>query len=336
MAVKKKQKKSGRRPKVTQQASPKAQAGSRSASRPPIARFFQERRNLRKRAAAERDQRYKAFLKQVNDPTAPPIAETGLRRAHLTAGKPALRILAEGDSWFDYPLPWPRGDGVIYQLQKLVGYSIANMAHHGLEVDQIMGLSLRQEIISRLSDNKVKFDALLFSGGGDDLVGDRFCIWLRDSPPAVPPAQMLDDDAVNAALAVLEGEYRELIDLRDQYSPDTVIFAHDYDFPPVTGKGVCGEGPWLKPSLDYAYKHIGVANPNPNYEYLVVKELLQRFGAMLNRIATDPQVKRFVLVQTQGTLAATNSDWQNEIHPSSAGFVKMAQKFQAALTTVFP
>jgi hypothetical protein len=308
---------------------------ARAARRPPVVEFFRERRLIRGLVARDRVRRYKTFLQQVNRPNDPPTGSSGIRVAHPRPGKENLRILAEGDSWFEYPLPWPRGDGVIYQLQGLLGYTIANMAHHGLEVDQIMGLSLRQEIVSRLTAPEVKYDALLFSGGGDDLVGDRFCIWLRDTPPPVPPPQMLDDNAVNAALAVLEGEYHELVDLRDQYSPGTVIFVHDYDFPAITGKGVCGDGPWLKPSLDYAYKHIGVASPAAQDEYEVVKILLQKFGAMLNTVATDPKVKDFVLVQTQGTLKPTNSDWQNEIHPSPSGFKKLARKFQEAITARF-
>lgn len=210
------------------------------------------------------------------------------------------------------------------------------MAHYGLEVEQMVGLSIRQEIISRLSDPSVKFDALLFSGGGNDLVGDQFCIWLKDAPPVPPPAQMLDLNAVNAALAILEAEYRDLVDIRDQYSPQTVIFVHGYDFPPITGKAVCGKGPWLKPSLDYAYKHLGVPNPDPNDEFLVVKTLMLMFSGVLTRIATDPTVKGFVVVPTQGTLTPDDSDWQNEIHPSTVGFAKIAQKFQASLTSIFP
>lgn len=94
---------------------------------------------------------------------------------------------------------------------------------------------------------------------------------------------MADRVAVSAALAILEAEYRELIDIRNEYSRDTVIFVHVYDFPPVTGKKACGlVGPWLKPSLDYTYKHLGVANPDPNEEFLVVKTVMQVFAAMLN------------------------------------------------------
>jgi len=291
---------------------------------------------MRAQIARDRTRRYNEFLREVEKPTEAPGPETALRTLALLPGKRNLRILAEGDSWFEYPLPITHGDGVIYQLQKLLGYGIANMAHHGLEVEQMLGLSMRQEIISRLNDPEVKFDALLFSGGGNDIAGDQFCIWLKDSPPLVPPAQLLDTNAVSAALAILEAEFRELIDLRDQFSPQTVIFVHEYDFPPITGQGVCGEGPWLKPSLDYAYRHLGVSNPSPDDEFLVVKTLMQRFAEMLGRVATDSKVQKFVVVPTQGTLSPDRSDWQNEIHPSTAGFAKIAKKFQASLASVFP
>jgi hypothetical protein len=317
-------------------------AGAQAAPTPGVetrlqtVALYQAQKKLRHEVKGDRAQRFKEFLAQTEKPTEPPGAGVALRAMVAAAGKQNLRILAEGDSWFEYPLPVAHGDGVIYQLQKLLGYQIANMAHHGLEVEQMMGLSIRQEIITRLSDQRIRFDALLFSGGGNDIVGDQFCIWLKDSPPVPAPAQMLDMNAVNSALAILEAEYRELVDIRNQFSPQTVIFVHAYDFPPVTGKGVCGAGPWLKPSLDYAYQHLGVANPNPNDEFVVVKTLMQMFGAMLDRIAADTTIQKFIVVPTQGTLMPDASDWQNEIHPSSTGFAKIAMKFQASLATVFP
>jgi hypothetical protein len=81
---------------------------------------------------------------------------------------------------------------------------------------------------------------------------------------------------------------------------------------------------------------LGVANPDPNDEFLVVKTVMQLFAAMLNRIAEDANVEKFVVVPTQGTLSPDDSDWQNEIHPSSAGFAKIATKFQVALASIFP
>lgn len=138
---------------------------------------------MRAIVARDRARRYQEFLRQTKRPTEPPSPGVALRALAETSGKDNLRILAEGDSWFEYPLPITHGDGVIFQLQKLLGYPIANMAHHGLEVEQMMGLSMRQEVISRLTDPRVKFDALLFSGGGNDIAGGQFCIWLKGSPP---------------------------------------------------------------------------------------------------------------------------------------------------------
>ena len=291
---------------------------------------------MRAKIAKDRTDNYRKFLRQIKNPTEAPGPGMALRSLALVPGKQNLRILAEGDSWFEYPLPVTHGGGVIYQLQKLLGYGIANMAHHGLEAEQMLGLSMRQEVISRLNDPQIKFDALLFPGGGNDIAGDQFCIWLKDAPPLVPPERMINTDAISAALMVLETEFRELIDIRDQYSPQTVIFVNEYDFPSISGIGVCGVGPWLKPSLDYAYKLLGVTNPNSNDEFLVVKTVMQLFSAMLNRVAADPSVQRFVVVPTQGTLLPNASDWQNELHPSSTGFAEIAQGFQAALVSVFP
>jgi hypothetical protein len=307
---------------------------------PSRAKVERDAQAVRDQIARDRAQRYAAYLQQVVDPTEPPAAlakETDvhtLRVAALVKGKQKLRILAEGDSWFAYPIPLGKGDGVIVQLQKLLGYSINNMANAGDAVSKMLGLADRQEIISRLSDGSIRYDAMLFSGGGDDLVGDQLITWLKNRGPVPPPAQMLYDEAVDAGISLLEAEYKELIGIRDQYSPGTIIFVNTYDFPKVTGKGVCGYGPWLKPSLDYAYQQMGVSSPSQAQEDLVVKELLERFGKMLQKIASDPTLK-FIAVPTQGTLNP-NTDWQNEIHPTQDGFIKIAKKFQTALKAAFP
>jgi hypothetical protein len=278
----------------------------------------------------------------VQNPTDPPsksknAAFAGFARSAARAANVlSLRILAEGDSWFNYPLPLIGGDGVIVQLQTLLGYSINNMAQPGDEVRQMLGLSQRQEIITRLSDPNLRYDAMLFSGGGDDLVGDQLITFLNTSGSSQQPGDLLNNDAVDAALDLLKSEYHELVALRDQHSPDTVIFVNCYDFPPITGIPVCGYGPWLKPSLDYAYMQIGVQKPDPNAEFKVIQALLQRFAAMLQSVASDPSVKDFIVVPTQGTLVADNTDWQNEIHPSTGGFAKIAEKFQIALQAKFP
>ncbi len=313
-------------------STPPSTAARRAATdgrmQPSLLRVALERKALQARVASDRAARYAEYVKQLDAPAEPP----GKGRVALRASRPGqrLRILAEGDSWFEYPLRGnlPLPDGVIHQLQKLLGYPIANLAHHGDEVRMMLGLNQRCELIERLSDRNVRFDALLFSGGGNDLVGDQFCLWVKDAAAGSAPSDLLQTGRVRAAMDCVEAGYRDLIAIRDQHSDQTVIFLHGYDFPPVTGIGVCGQGPWLKPSLDF--RHVAVGND----QYLVVRTLLEQFQLMLERVAASS--KDVIVVQTQETLISDGPDWQNEIHPSSGGFKKIAEKFKTALAIRFP
>lgn len=64
--------------------------------------------------------------------------------------------------------------------------------------------------------------------------------------------------------------------------------------------------------------------------------LSRRISAALPSLTAPPPHPKnnFILVQTQGTLAAT--DWANELHPGPAGFQKLAQVFVTALRAQFP
>jgi hypothetical protein len=279
--------------------------------------------------ARDRAERFQVFLKQVDNPAEPPASAN--RAAAAAPGKRTLRILAEGDSWFDYPLP--PSYGVIWELQKLLGYPIANMAHAGEEVRQILSLPSRKEIIAKLQNQAVRFDALLLSGGGDDLVGDQLSIYLKMGP-AVAGESMLNDAAVSAVLSLLEAEFREIVEIRNKYSEGTALFVNCYDYPLVDGRGVCFQGPWLKPALDYAFDPAGAAKPDQSQEEQTVKELLADFAAMLRKIAGDSQ--DFIVVPTQGTLDHSTADWANELHPTPSGFAKIARKFFVELSQRFP
>ena len=59
----------------------------------------------------------------------------------------------------------------------LAAGTILNLAHHGDEVREMLGVTQRKNLIRSL--NKARFDAILFSGGGNDIVGDQFALWLK-------------------------------------------------------------------------------------------------------------------------------------------------------------
>ena len=59
---------------------------------------------MRDQVEKDRDQKFERFLAQTEKPAEPAGQEFALRAIAATPGKQNLRILAEGDSWFDYPL----------------------------------------------------------------------------------------------------------------------------------------------------------------------------------------------------------------------------------------
>jgi hypothetical protein len=180
------------------------------------------------------------------------IAQRNLAQPTIAAHGAAapLNIFAEGDSWFDYPLSrdtigWITADGTPVP-------EILNLAHYGDATTQMLGVAKRQRIVDNLKNPaNGTFDALLFSGGGNDIVGDQFCLWVTQYVAGTNPAYGVDSQRLADMIGVIEAAYVDLIKVRNDNVPNCVIFVHGYDFAQLTGKGVCGLGPWLKPSLDF-------------------------------------------------------------------------------------
>jgi hypothetical protein len=110
-------------------------------------------------------------------------------RKQIAEGAPRpLMLLAHGDSWFNYPLTGntlPIGDTDIIAHLRTMGAlppTILNISHFGDATTDEMGLPKQKRLIAALHpDNWLdgKPDAILFSGGGNDIAGDQFCIWLN-------------------------------------------------------------------------------------------------------------------------------------------------------------
>ena len=276
---------------------------------------------------------HEGFQEILDDRAAAHQAAIAASAKVMADGLPPLNLLAAGDSWFDYPLggdfPGVHTD-VLARLRELGRPEphILSFAHYGDTTEQSLALSMRERLAQALQDPRNgKFDGILFSGGGDDIVGGAMPIWLNDaSAVGGDPTQALSAEGFAAALAIVRVGYESLARLRDRHAPGLPIFVHAYDYAIPSGVGVCCVGPWLKPSLEYCgWTDLKVGT-------LIVHQMLGRFGAMLADFArATPDV---VFVPTQGTLAA--GQWANELHPTPEGFQLIAAKFRAALDTRFP
>jgi len=240
-----------------------------------------------------------------------------------------LQIFAEGDSWFDYPVPF-FGGGIISRLEERLGVPILNLASAGDEVRYMLGVEQRMLITEHLRDGCPAggpWDVLLFSGGGNDIVDNPMALWVNDWNPAIPPADHVNPVRFGAALALVRAGYEDLIALRDQLSPGTHLIFHGYDFAIPDGRGICHLGPWLKPTFDLR------GFPTRAAAQAVVKAMLQQFATMLTSLTVHPGV---TFINGQGTLAPRPASWHNELHPESAGFEKFAALFRKELKTLFP
>ena len=296
-----------------------------------------EREKLRKEQREERARRvreYKATMEIMK--------RRGARRSRPKASKAAdgepaakgggsfepLQIFAEGDSWFDYPVPF-FGGGIIPRLEDRLGVPILNLAKAGDEVRYMLGVEEREVLTEYLTDGSPAggpWDVLLFSGGGNDIVDNPMALWVKDWNPAMPPAAHIHKARFDAALALVQAGYEDLIELRDQLSPTTQLVFHGYDFAIPDGRGICGFGPWLRPTFQLR------KFPTRAAMEAVVKAMLQQFAAMLASLA-GPTV---TFINGQGTLVPQPSSWHNELHPARAGFGKFADIFHVKLKALFP
>jgi len=250
----------------------------------------------------------------------------------IGAPKP-LVMLAHGDSWFDYPLNGnglPLGEtDVIAQLGSMgnINPIIQNISHYGDASSEEMSWPKQQRMIDSLRDpanwlESGKPDAILFSGGGNDIAGNQFCIFLDY---ASGNGKGLNATRFAEALGMVKASYQDLFLFRDRNATGVPIFGHCYDFPIPNGNHPVCAGPWLQPSLTFA--GWGTVQGTE-----ILREALVGFRSMLEDLASMPE-SNFVLVDTQNTLVP--EDWANELHPYPEGFKKIAQKFLEALRQHF-
>ena len=309
-----------------------------------------ERRNLKKREREQRKQRtrdYKATLEllqkhgvkglPVSVPAQAPQradAKTTRRRApsfasNVTRSGP-LRVLAEGDSWFEYPFPF-FGGGLVPRLEDRLGVPILNLAKAGDETRFMLGVEQRQLIARHLNEgctDGTPWELMLFSGGGNDIAAQPLAFWLRDFKAGVPPASLLNQPRFKSALDLVRAAYEDLIEIRNQHSPGTHLVFHGYDFAIPDGRGICGIGPWLKPAFDVRGFPADLVVSTK-----VVREMLTQLATLLKSLAAQPGVS---FIDAQGTLTADKASWHNELHPSKSGFNQIADKFHAAIKLLFP
>lgn len=244
-------------------------------------------------------------------------------------------LVAEGDSWFDYPL-WD----VLKMLEDEHGFDVESVAHKGDRVEDMAYGAGQLDAFCRRLEKTIRNDtpprAILLSGGGNDIAGDEFAVLLNH---AGSPIAGLNDDVVKG-----------VVDERIRYSYVTIIaqvtricetmlggkipiVTHGYDYAVPDGRGFLGgwgplPGPWLEPGFR------GKGFPDLKANTKTVHALIDRFNDMLRALVALPEFGHVRWVDLRGTLSSGpkyKDDWGNELHPTKAGFRRVAAKIAAVL-----
>lgn len=247
-------------------------------------------------------------------------------------------LIAEGDSWFDYP-----GDDVLRVLEDHHGYEVESVAHKGDRVEEMAYTDGQLDALTRLIEKVLrdgrKPRAILLSGGGNDIAGEEFGMLLNHSNS---PIRGLNNSIVNGvindriqlAYAEIIAKVTQVCELR--IGGKVPILVHGYDYPVPDGRGFLGgwwflPGPWLEPG----FREKGFRALQERID--ITKTLMDKFNDMLKSLVAMPGMEHVTYVDLRNTLTVSADqdkygvDWANELHPTKGGFAKVTQKFADAL-----
>ncbi len=274
------------------------------------------------------------------------------RRAALAAAaaaKPRLGLLiAEGDSWFDYPFFDALGclEARGFEIESVAhkGDTLEDMAHDPAQVDKLT------RAFEKVKARGQKPRAILLSGGGNDIAGDEFALLLNHTRSGLPRinatvVQGIVDERLRTAMASLIGVVTRLAEAH--FGERVRVIVHGYDHAIPDGRGYLGgtwilPGPWLEPGFrrkGYVFARARERATALAANAVVVRELIDRYNEMLARLVRDlakEGLGHVRHVDLRGTLScvmpkAYRSDWNDELHPTRSGFDKVAARLASAI-----
>ena len=263
----------------------------------------------------------------------------------------AWHFLAEGDSWFTIAaIP---SSNLLLEMRLGRWTQILNLAYSGDTLRAIATLAKNKDLTRFLAKKNFcsHFDALILSGGGNDLIdgaGDLIRRKPRPGSDPAAPASYVDHDAFAALLLKVQQAFATIVSVRDSahsLSRGSPAFVHTYDYAtprdaPARFVGALGiAGPWLFK----AFAGSGIGFPlQQRIADLLTDGLADAILALDTTVGSNGKaLPAFHVIDTRNTLVRANptergnsNDWINEIHPNLGGYRKIAARLAARINEV--
>lgn len=225
-------------------------------------------------------------------------------------GWDGLRIVSEGDSWFQYP----------FILKDVIDHLFDDYAIFSLGAagDLVSDMLHQDEIADAVRSHKP--DLLMISGGGNDLLGDG------RMKQAVHPYKKgrLAKDYPNTnftqSLKDVIDVYRTIFSGLLAEFPNLKIVCHGYDY------ALPDNGKWLGRPM----ASLGIEDPK--LQAKIVAVMIDRFNQALISLAQEfpGTVHR---VNCVGSVSS--KQWKDELHPNGDGYSRVADEFRSVITQIF-
>ena len=216
----------------------------------------------------------------------------------------AIRIVSEGDSWFQYP--WLLDDVIDQLFDRYAIYSL------GAAGDLLSEMIEQDEVVEAVADVSPHF--VLLSGGGNDLVGNRR---LENMLYRYEEGRKVDEylneqfDNLLLRIAVM---YGEIVKRLVNEFPHIRVLCHSYDYV------IPNNGKWLgKPMASKGIK-------NKRLQKNIASVLINRFDDTLLSLVDEFQGVVY-RVDCRGAVDDAKL-WHDELHPNDNGFKAVANRFE--------
>jgi hypothetical protein len=250
-------------------------------------------------------------------------------------------LVSEGDSWFQFPLFI---DETIDHLSRT--YNIWSLCAAGDTLSNMVHGPPGQggfEFLAGLRRHRETVRAFLFSGAGNDIIGE-------DPKTRLPMLETLlrpfngnlsdidghvDSVRLEERIRILRDGYRRIISLvRAEPGLDRLpIIFHGYDYPfpyPFGSEDkrdpiYADKDQWL--GRAFSARQIF----DTKLRRGIIVRLIDRLYEMLDFLAAERGVSNIWIVDCRGALPELG-DWNDEIHGTSKGFKKVSERFGLAIT----
>lgn len=261
-------------------------------------------------------------------------------------------IVAEGDSWFQFPVLINEtvdnlyNDYLIYSLG--AAGDTANNMIYGDERDEQAEYMIA---LRHLKNRGLKISGFMFSAAGNDIIGQEtkpgpdgkrkatLERLLRESPHGTQPEDFIIEEEMRKRLDFLKKGYLDVIN-RIHAEPgleNLPIFIHGYDyvFPFKFGQQdqrkkqryQKSANQWLGAPLD----KFNILDLDMRRN--VIKHMLDKLYDMMNALTAESGINHVYVVDNRGAMPFI-SDWKDEIHGKNHGFARVAQRFRDTINPV--